>query len=159
MLINGAHYLTWELSWFYCYCPYAHVHKSNPETQSADTSIQSSSAHTQQRVILPHAPVRDERRKSHANNILLRVNTAHRNLIQKGKGLAFQNFLRHLDIWLLLKVNGRQSPGPFVYLFLENSTWESTYGKGLPGCAFLEQKKLGHSIHAFILITFSLSIY
>lgn len=52
----------------------------------------------QQRAILPHALVQDERRKSHANNILLSVNTTHRNLIQKDKGLAFQKSLKHLDI-------------------------------------------------------------
>lgn len=93
MLINGAHYLTWELALFYCYFPSAHIHESNPETESADTSIQSSSALTQQRAI-----VQDGRRKSHANNILLSVNTTHCNLIQKDKGLSFQKSLRHLDI-------------------------------------------------------------
>lgn len=107
MLISGAHYPTWELSLFYCYFPSAHAHESIPETRSADTSIQSSSAHMQQKAILPHALVQDERRKSHANNILLSVNTAHRNLIQKDKGLTFQKSLRHLDILITLKFNGR----------------------------------------------------
>lgn len=96
MLINGAHYLTWELALFYCYLPSAHIHESNPETESADTSIQSSSALTQQRAIAPHALVQDGRRKSHANNILLSVNTTHCNLIQNDKGLSFQKSLRHL---------------------------------------------------------------
>lgn len=33
------------------------------------------------------------------------------------------------------------APAVLLIFFLENSTWECTYGKGLPGCVFLEKKK------------------
>lgn len=30
--VSGAHYLTWEVSLFYCYFPFAHVPENNLET-------------------------------------------------------------------------------------------------------------------------------
>lgn len=74
--VSGAHYLTWEMSLLYCYFVFAHVPENSPETQSADTSTTTPLLTQQQREILPHALVQDEKRKSHANNILLSVNIA-----------------------------------------------------------------------------------
>lgn len=111
--VSGAHYLTWEVSLFYCYFPFGCSWEQPRNTKCWYINPQLCSRSSRGQFCL--MPLCKMKRENHMPITSYWVSILPLQPDTEDKGLAFPKSLRHLDIWLLLKVSRS-----FAYLFLEN---------------------------------------